>query len=70
MKKITEELVKVEVAYCNICDKEMGEVSIKNRERMVVLYGLFKMVDFDAHEACVNKVIRAAFKPYFPQSRK
>lgn len=70
MRKVIEEMVKVEVSYCNICEKEMGKVTVHNRERLAILYGLFKMADFDAHEACVNKVIRQAFKPYFPLSRK
>lgn len=64
MKKITKELVEVETAFCNICQKEMGERSIYNRTRQELVHGILKTADFDAHEACMNNVIREAFAPY------
>ena len=64
MKKVTKQLVDVEIAYCNICEKEMGERSIYNRTRQELVYGILKTSDFDAHESCMNNVIREAFSPY------
>ena len=64
MKKLTAQTIEVEVAYCNICGDLMGDGSTYNRERIAVVYGLFKTKDFDAHEKCINRVIREAFAPY------
>lgn len=64
MKKKVQQLVEVETAFCNICEKEMGYKDVYNRERIAIVYGLFKTADFDAHEACINKVVRKAFEPY------
>lgn len=64
MKKKTQQLIEVETAFCNICGKEMGMARVFAGERIAIVYGLFKTKDFDAHETCINEVIRAAFEPY------
>lgn len=64
MKKKIQQVVEVETAFCNVCGKEMGNSRTYAAERVAIVYGLFKTKDFDAHEACINEVIRSAFEPY------
>lgn len=64
-KKITQE-VEVTVDICNICKKEVTNRPSSNAQqrRIPMINGLFKITTFDAHDGCVNKVIREAFKKY------
>lgn len=62
-KKVTRE-VEVELEFCNICNEEITKLPFKG-ERIAIVRGLFKTQDFNAHELCINTVVREAFKPYF-----
>ncbi len=65
-KKITQE-VQVEVSFCNICGKEVGSKPWSGSgatKRIEIVHSLFKTADFDAHEGCINKVVRSAFKKF------
>lgn len=62
MKK--KETVQVEAWYCDICGKKIDHRTPYNQERFDVLKHLVKLEKFDAHEACVNRIIREAFKMY------
>lgn len=65
-KKVKQEIV-VEIAVCNICEKEInhrfGETG--GQMRVSVVRQLFKSNDFDAHDSCINREIRQVFKKYF-----
>lgn len=67
MRKRLKKEVTVEIKFCNICKYEVtvppNHVS-GARRRLEMVNGLFKITDFDAHEKCINSVIRAAFKQY------
>lgn len=61
MRKKIEQVIKVDISICNICGLEVVKEPF-NKERLKVVRGLLKLEDFDAHEACINQVIRIAFK--------
>lgn len=61
-KKITQK-IQVEIAICNICGTEVTKEPF-NMARLAVVRGLFKTADFHAHEGCINKVVRGAFKKF------
>lgn len=69
MKKIVEQRIKVEIAYCNICEKQVKKEPF-NKDRIAVVRGLFPIGDFHAHETCINVIVREAFEPYFPKKAK
>lgn len=69
MKKVTQQMVAVEVDFCNICQKEIGSERMHNRDRLNIVRGLFKVSDFHAHEKCLNKTIRETFKKYLPERK-
>lgn len=65
-KKMTQEVV-VMVDFCNICKKEITHrqhASTAVKYRLPMINGLLKITTFDAHESCINKIIREAFKKY------
>lgn len=66
MQKKVEKMVEVLVKYCNICQKEIEneKLSGEYRERIQIVKYLFKTIDFDAHEKCINGVVKKAFKPF------
>lgn len=67
MKKKIEETITVERDFCNICGKEItnrGSNHTAYEERIRIIRGLGKTKDFDGHEGCINRVIRAAFTKY------
>jgi hypothetical protein len=67
MKKKIKQTITVEIAVCNICQKEISHrpSNYKRYEiRLEVVRGLGKTADFDAHPTCINKVIRNAFAKY------
>ena len=64
MKKTVEQVVKVEKSFCNICEKEIKKLPFDDT-RLKIVRGLGKTKDFDAHEICLNKIIRAALQDYF-----
>lgn len=61
-KKVTIEM-RVERSFCDICTKEVTKEPF-NKDRIKVVRGLFKLDDFDAHEKCINEVVRSAFKKF------
>lgn len=63
MKTKIKKEIEVEISICNICGKEVKKEPF-NKLRIAVVRGLFKMQEFDAHEICINKVVRAAFQEY------
>lgn len=58
MKKTKK--VVVDMFVCDICGKEITNVPRFHEDRLKILHRLVPMHKFDAHEACVNKVIKAA----------
>lgn len=66
MKKKVEVTVQQERSFCNICEQEITSDPY-TKTRIAIVRGLFKTEDFDAHEKCINTVIRQAFEKYFPQ---
>lgn len=68
-KKIIKEM-EVEVSTCNICGLEIDKDPF-NKERIKIVRHLFNTIDFDAHENCINKVVKEAFNQYVsPLSEK
>lgn len=63
MKKKVKKEVMVERSFCNICEKEITSV-IHDPKRILMVRGLFKCTDFDAHATCINRITRMAFKKY------
>ena len=67
MRKKVKREIEVEERFCNICKKQVttepNHVSGAKR-RLDMINGLFKITDFDAHEKCINQVIRDTFKKY------
>lgn len=61
MRKVVTQEIKVEISVCNLCGNEIKKEPF-NKDRIKVVRGLLKLQDFDAHEACINKIIRNAFK--------
>lgn len=53
----------VEEYFCNICGKSVNK-DPWNKGRITMVRGLFKIDNFHAHEVCINKVAREAFKKY------
>jgi len=64
MKKWIEKTMKVETICCDICGEEMPEHQF-NENRIEIVRHLFNTKDFDAHEKCINGVVREAFSKYF-----
>lgn len=66
MKKKIKQEITVEIDVCNICGKDITHRPSNSGagRRIPMVNGLFKITTFDAHDACINKVIRAAFKKY------
>lgn len=71
MKKRIEETVMVERDFCNICEKEITHRGSGSQEslalyhkRIAVVRNLGKTRDFDAHQGCINKIIREAFSDF------
>lgn len=67
MKQRIEKKVLMDVAVCNICKKEIERKPWEHSgaaKRIAILNGLFKTSNFDAHERCVNSVMRDTFKKY------
>ena len=56
-------MVEVVEFFCNICGKNVNKDPF-NETRIKLVRGLFKIEDFHAHETCINKVAREAFKKY------
>jgi hypothetical protein len=63
MKKKIKQQIEVEIAICNICGKEVNDRQFA-KARIKIVRGLMKTTGFDAHDACVNRVIREAFKKF------
>lgn len=63
MKKKVEQIITVDISICNICGKEVTR-NPHDPTRLAVVRGLGKTGNFDAHETCLNRVMRAAFKKY------
>lgn len=61
-QKVKKEII-VEEFFCNICKKPIATEPF-NQARIQMVRGLFKIQDFHAHEGCINKVAREAFKKY------
>ena len=56
------EVEKIET-FCDICGEFISEsANIWNTQRDVLIKGLIPKRSLDAHETCVNKVIREAFE--------
>lgn len=68
MKKTIQETVMVERSFCNICDEEIIKEPF-NKERIAFIRGLFSIIDFDAHEVCINKIAREAFVPFMTNNK-
>lgn len=67
MKRKMQKMVEVEETICNICNSPIGQEAWHDSgasKRIEFLRGLFKTKDFDAHERCINNVVREAFKGY------
>lgn len=67
MKKQVVQQVKVTVDVCNICNKDIKHrdtTSLAGRYRIPMVNNLLHVEDFDAHDACINRVVREAFKKY------
>ena len=68
MKKIIKREIDVEIEVCNICKKDIPlrrqTRSTAFERRIPMVNGLFKITTFDAHDACINKVVREAFKKF------
>lgn len=64
MKQKIKKEVEVEVSMCNICRQEITKDPF-NKERVQIVRNLFSTADFDAHELCINKVIKETFSKYF-----
>lgn len=73
MKKRIKETVMVERDFCNICAKEISHRPSNSKRyeiRIEMVRGLGKTADFDAHEGCINKVMRSAFSEYLTTIKK
>lgn len=64
MKTRIKKEMEVEVSLCNICKKEIDKDPF-NKSRIQIVRNLFNTTDFDAHEGCINTVIKEAFSKYF-----
>lgn len=60
MKKKIKKEVEVEIRICNICEEEVKRDPF-NMKRIEVIRGLFPLANFDAHEKCVNYILKQAF---------
>lgn len=63
MRKKVKQEVEVEISICNICKQEITSEP-HNKKRIEIVRFLFSVKDFDAHEGCVNKIVKKAFWPY------
>ena len=63
MKKKVEKTMEVEVRICNICGEEIDKIPF-NEKRIDIVKHLFNTTDFDAHENCINKVVKEAFEKF------
>lgn len=61
-KKVTKE-VEVEVSTCNICGLEIDKEPF-NKTRIEIVRHLFNTSDFDAHEGCINTIVKSAFENF------
>lgn len=68
MKKIIQKLANFEYIYCNICEKEITSDPF-NKLRIEIVRGLFSTLNFDAHEICINKIIREAFSKFIKNEK-
>lgn len=67
MKKRVVQEITVEIDVCNICKKDITHrqlASNAEKRRIPMVNGIFKIATFDAHEVCINRVVREAFKKY------
>lgn len=64
MKKKVKQQVEVEIDVCNICEKDITHLGYK-QDRIAMVQHLFGTKDFDAHETCINGVVKEAFAKYF-----
>lgn len=63
MKRKVETVMQIERTFCNICEKEVPKEPF-NKARVAIIRGLFKTENFDAHEVCLNRIVRSAFKKF------
>jgi len=64
MKKKIKQEIEVEISVCNLCEKEIDSEPF-NKKRIEIVRNLFATKDFDAHEKCINTIIKNTFKKYF-----
>lgn len=63
MKQKVKKIITCDAIFCNICEKEI-EFETFNKKRIEIIKGLFNTQDFDAHENCINQIIRNTFNIY------
>lgn len=72
MKRKIIQKVKMEVAFCDICKGQINAEPWSGSgaaKRIGIVKGLLKLGDFDAHEKCINNVIREAIRPFLEKEK-